>query len=339
MSTGVHGNDPVIKVRGLTKRFGDVAAVAGVNLSVREGEIFGLIGPDAAGKTTIMRMLCGIVPADEGSIHVAGQDVVRDPEAVKRRIGYLSQVFSLYGDLTVEENLDFCADLYLSPRSEVARYGRPAGRPYKAEMLRLGGLAPFKTRQAGHLSGGMQQKLALMCALIHRPQVLILDEPTTGVDPVSRREFWRILANLPAQGVTVLLSSPYMEEAARCHRLALIDRGHILATGTAAELQAAVRGSVVEVVTPEVRRASRALSAVPGVLNVTAFGDALHVQIEAARRGPPVEHEVERPPEVGERIASVLRESSVEFSAITVIEPSLEDAFLDLVGSGEAARD
>ncbi len=307
---------PAIQADDLRKRFGDVRAVDGVSLEVRAGEIFGLIGPDGAGKTTMMRMLCGVLRPDGGSATVAGRDVIRRPEDVKRRIGYLSQAFSLYGDLTVEENIDFCADLYLTPRGEVASQ--------KESMLALTDLARFRTRQARRLSGGMKQKLGLICALIHRPEALILDEPTTGVDPISRRDFWRILADLPAQGVTVILSSPYMEEAARCHRLALMHRGKLLATGAASELQERVHGAVIEVVTPEVRAARRVLGGCEGVLSLTPFGDALHVRIDPARTST-------------ERLEAALAGAGLPCLEAHPIEASLEDAFLELVGAEEGA--
>lgn len=300
-----------IEVSGLTKRFGPTTAVDRLDLRVRRGEIFGLIGADGAGKTTTMRMLCGILPPDGGRAQVAGCDVGRDPEAVKQRIGYLSQVFSLYADLTIDENIDFVGDLFLTPRAEAARA--------KEELLALTGLAPFRRRQAGRLSGGMKQKLALTCALIHRPQVLLLDEPTTGVDPVSRRDFWRIIGALPEQGVTVLLSSPYMDEASRCSRLALMSRGRVHAEGTVAEICARVPGAMLEVLTPETRRAAAVLVSIPGVRSVTPFGDTLHVRVETAETAP---------------IAAALVAAGVPIETVTEVPVSLEDAFVELVGEG-----
>ena len=300
---------PAIVTAGLTKTFGAVTAVEALDLSVEHGEIFGLIGPDGAGKTTTMRMLAGILPPDGGTATVAECDVVKDPEAVKQRIGYLSQVFSLYGDLTIEENVDFVADLFRTPRAEA--------KQVKERMLEMTGLAPFRSRQAGRLSGGMKQKLALTCALIHRPDVLLLDEPTTGVDPVSRREFWRILGDLPEQGVTVLLSSPYMDEASRCHRLAMLSRGKVLAVGTARELCDSVEGVVLEVLTPQARDAARALL-LPGVLGVTPFGDSLHVRMRES-------HGAE------ETVRKVLTNANVPFTEVAETVVSLEDAFIEIV--------
>lgn len=304
---------PAIEVRGLVKRFGPKTAVDGLDLVVAHGEICGLIGPDGAGKTTFMRLLSGILPADGGEAMVAGHDVLRDPEAVKKRIGYLSQVFSLYTDLTIDENLDFVADLYGTPRGEV--------KQLKESLLELTGLAEFRTRQAGRLSGGMKQKLGLSCALIHRPEVLLLDEPTTGVDPVARREFWRILWQLPGQGVTVLLTSPYMDEASRCSRVAMMHRGRKLADGSVRQLQEDVPGTLLEIVCARTHDAARAIRELDGVQSVTPFGDTLHARIE--------------PPANQERVTSALQAAGLSYETVQAIEPTLEDAFLALVGEAD----
>ena len=304
---------PALQVRGLIKRFRQKTAVDGLDLTVQQGEIFGLIGPDGAGKTTFMRLLAGILEADGGEAMVAGCDVLADPEAVKKRIGYLSQVFSLYTDLTIEENLDFVADLYGTPRNEV--------RELKEELLNLTGLAEFRKRQAGRLSGGMKQKLGLSCALIHRPEVLLLDEPTTGVDPVARREFWKILWQLPGQGVTVLLTSPYMDEASRCGRVAMIHHGRKLAEGTVHELQEQVPGTTLEIVCRRTHEAGQAAIKVDGVESATPFGDTLHVRLE--------------PPATADAVKSALRDAGVDWETVETIEPTLEDAFLALVGQDE----
>ena len=299
---------PAVEICGLTKRFGPVTAVEAVTLNVAAGEIFGLVGPDGAGKTTLMRMLAGIMTPSAGTAIIAGADVVTEPEEVKKRIGYLSQVFSLYTDLTISENLDFVTEIYGEDRQRAAEA--------KTGMLAMTGLAPFADRLAGRLSGGMKQKLGLMCALVHRPAVLLLDEPTTGVDPVSRRDFWRILADLPSQGVTVVLSSPYMDEAARCHRLALIDHGRILASGTTAEVTGQIDGVVVEVVTPSVRTALAALDGRPEIRSVTPFGDALHARVTA--------------PDPPAAVRAALEAAGVPFAGVETIETTLEDAFIDL---------
>ncbi|MCC7492119.1 MAG: ABC transporter ATP-binding protein [Fimbriimonadaceae bacterium] len=305
-----------VSIAGLRKRFGSHLAVDAVDLEVRRGEIYGLLGPDGAGKTTLLRMLAGILTPDGGAALVAGRDVVADPEGVKQRIGYLSQRFSLYGDLTINENLEFVASLYQTPRAEALRL--------REELLEMCGLAPFARRQAGRLSGGMKQKLALCCALIHRPEVLLLDEPTTGVDPVSRRDFHRILARLPDQGVTILLSSPYMDEASRCHRLALLAHGRVLASGTTAELAGGVSGVMLEVLTPAARAASQALASLPGHLSNTPFGDSLHVRLSDG--GDAVA-----------RLTAHLQAAGVALREVRTIEPALEDAFVALLQAEQPA--
>ncbi len=223
--------DDAITITGLRKTFNGLTAVDGIDLQVRRGEIFGLVGPDGAGKTTTMRLLAGLLDPDAGGARVAGFDVQRQTEAMKRQIGYMPQRFSLYGDLTVAENMRFFATIYQVPRAErLARQQR---------LLEFSRLEPFLKRQAQFLSGGMKQKLALACVLMHTPQVLFLDEPTTGVDPVSRRDFWKILYSLLQEGVTLFVSTPYMDEAERCTRVALMNRGRIIFCGTPARGEAA----------------------------------------------------------------------------------------------------
>lgn len=302
--------EPALRTDGLTRRFGQTVAVDGVSLEVPTGDIFGLIGPDGAGKTTFMRLISGVLIADSGSAIVAGHDVTKDPEAVKRHIGYLSQAFSLYADLSIEENIDFRGDLYLVPRDEV--------EALKTELLEMTDLLRFRRRLVGRLSGGMKQKVGLICALINRPKVLILDEPTTGVDPISRRDFWRIISQLPDQGVTVVLSSPYMDEAARCKHLVMIGRGRVLAEGTPPELRGRVRGRIVEVLAADVRAATRILSDLPCVHRITPFGDALHVQIEAG------DQEVAT-------VRDALGRIGIGDSAVHEVAPTLEDAFMDIL--------
>jgi ABC-2 type transport system ATP-binding protein len=211
---------PIIETRGLTRRFGELTAVDHVDLTVNRGEIFGLVGPDGAGKTTMLRMLCGLMDPTEGSAHVAGHDVARESRAVKDQIGYMAQRFGLYADLTVEENMVFYADLFGIVGAE-----REA---LKLQLLKMTRMEPFRARQAGRLSGGMKQKLALMCTLLHRPQILLLDEPTNGVDPLSRRDFWVILHQLLAGGITILMTTAYLDEAERCHRVGLMHRGKLI---------------------------------------------------------------------------------------------------------------
>ncbi len=212
--------EPIIETQGLTRRFGEITAVDHLNLSVSPGEIFGLVGPDGAGKTTTLRMLCGLVHPNEGSARIAGYDVLREPQHVKDKIGYMAQRFGLYMDLSIEENMDFYADLFGIIGSERVEF--------KTRLLRMTRMEPYRNRQAGRLSGGMKQKLALMCTLLHRPQILFLDEPTNGVDPVSRRDFWAILYELLKEGMTILMSTAYLDEAERCNRVGLMHRGKLM---------------------------------------------------------------------------------------------------------------
>jgi drug efflux transport system ATP-binding protein len=211
---------PIIEIRGLTKRFGGLVAVDHLDLTVERGEIFGLVGPDGAGKTTTLRMLCGLMDPSEGSARVAGHDVARESRAVKDQIGYMAQRFGLYQDLTVEENMVFYADLF--------GITGPERDHLTAQLLRMTRMEPFRQRQAGRLSGGMKQKLALMCTLLHHPQILFLDEPTNGVDPVSRRDFWAILYQLLQDGITIFMTTAYLDEAERCHRVGLLHKGKLI---------------------------------------------------------------------------------------------------------------
>jgi ABC-2 type transport system ATP-binding protein len=210
----------IIEINGLTRRFAALTAVDGLNLTVAEGEIFGLVGPDGAGKTTTLRMLCGLLDPTEGSASVAGHDVQREPQAVKDQIGYMAQRFGLYGDLTVQENMDFYADLFDITGERRVQLSE--------QLLRMTRMDPFRGRQASRLSGGMKQKLALMCTLLHRPRILFLDEPTNGVDPVSRRDFWAILYQLLKDGITVFMTTSYLDEAERCNRVGLMHKGKLI---------------------------------------------------------------------------------------------------------------
>jgi len=222
--------EPVILTTNLTRCFGDLIAVDRLNLSVDPGEIFGLVGPDGAGKTTTLRLLCGLMDPTEGSARVAGYDVTRDPQAVKDRIGYMAQRFGLYQDLTVQENMDFYADLF-------GIFGEKRVE-LEQRLLRMTRMEPFRDRRAGQLSGGMKQKLSLMCTLLHRPEILFLDEPTNGVDPVSRRDFWTILYQLLKDGITIFMTTAYLDEAERCNRVGLMYRGKLIRCDTPEALKA-----------------------------------------------------------------------------------------------------
>jgi ABC-2 type transport system ATP-binding protein len=230
--------EPIIETRGLTRRFGNLTAVDHLDLTVAAGEIFGLVGPDGAGKTTTLRLLCGLMNPSEGSALVAGHDVAREPQAVKDQIGYMAQRFGLYGDLTVQENMDFYADLFGIVGAQRTQLG--------AQLLRMTRMEPFRGRQASRLSGGMKQKLALMCTLLHRPRILFLDEPTNGVDPVSRRDFWAILYQLLKEGITILLTTAYLDEAERCNRVGLMHRGRLIRCDTPEILRQATGAANLE---------------------------------------------------------------------------------------------
>jgi ABC-2 type transport system ATP-binding protein len=296
-----------VAVEGLTKRFDSITAVDSLRFTVATGEVFGLVGPDGAGKTTAMRMLAGVMTPDAGSATVAGYDVVQDPEGVKNHISYMPQGFGLYEDLTVDENIRFYAELF--------GVGRAEREERAARLLTASGMTRFRDRPAGQLSGGMKKKLGLTCALIHTPRVLLLDEPTTGVDPVSRRDFWRILYALVAEGVTVVASTAYLDEAERCHRLALLHRGRLLLCDTPARLKAGMPGAVV-LVTSRVPDAVRdALRQAPGVTSLLVVGDGVHLVVDDAGR---------RVPELRAR----LEEAAVPFSDVAPVAPTFEDVFV-----------
>ena len=307
-----------VEAAGLVRRFGDLVAVDGLSFAVARGELFGLVGPDGAGKTTTLRMLAGVLRPSAGDATIGGTSVVAAPEAVKRHLAYMSQRFGLYADLTVRENLLFYADLYEVPRRELrARLDR---------LFAFSGLAPFQGRLAGQLSGGMKQKLGLSCALVHEPELLLLDEPTFGVDPVSRRELWRIVHERVAAGVTAVVSTAYLDEAERFDRVALIDRGRLLAVDTPAALQASLGDEVLEVRGVEPRRARAALAGEPLVRRATSYGDRLHVTV-----APPRERAVPK-------VAALLAGAGVEPEAIEPVPPSLEDVFIALVERHEERR-
>ena len=299
-----------VETRGLSKRFESVEAVRSLDLSVREGEMFCLVGPDGAGKTTTIRMLCGLLPPTAGQASVLGFDVVRQGGEIKNRIGYLSQKFSLYGDLTVDENIEFFAEIHL-----VRDFRRR-----REELLEFTRLAPFRGRLAERLSGGMRQKLALACTLVHTPRLIFLDEPTTGVDPVSRRDFWAILSALLREGTTIVMSTPYMDEAERASRVGLLAGGRLVAADTPAAVKRLMRGTVVEIVCPEIRRAFGILKALPGVREVQLFGDRLNAVVD-------------RPDDAVPRIEAALAEEGIAVLAERRLPPSLENVFISITES------
>jgi ABC-2 type transport system ATP-binding protein len=302
-----------IEVESLVKHYGDTLAVDDLSFYVDRGEIVGLIGPDGAGKTTTMRTLCGLIRPDRGATRVAGYDSAREPRGVKQHVGYMPQRFSLYPDLTVAENLQFFADLFNVTGDERTRL--------EERVMEFSRLGPFRSRRAAQLSGGMKQKLALSCTLIHTPQVLILDEPTTGVDPVSRREFWRILRDLAGNGLSLLVSTPYMDEATLCNRVVLMHRGRAIAQGTPDEVTARFPRSIVEIKGPALAKARSLLLAQRNLdIAVHRFGDTLHVVHDT---------------DVGaEAIAGRVADLDV---AVAAIPPSIEDTFVELMSGNVGA--
>ena len=298
-----------VRFADVTKRYGTMRALDAVSFGVSRGEMFGLIGPDGAGKTTAIRVACGLLRADAGAVQVLGRDPVAEHAAITAHVGYLSQRFSLYGDLTIDENIAFFAEIH-----GLRRYS-----PQRDRLLAMTQLSPFRTRRADRLSGGMKQKLALACTLIHEPDVLLLDEPTTGVDPVSRREFWKLLSEFLSAGLTIVMATPYLDEAERCRRVALLHEGRLIALDTPARLQASLRGTLIEVVAEGARPPVDLLSTVPGVEDVQLFGDRAHVRVHVAASA------------AVNAITDALVRAGMRPLSVRPIPPSLEDVFIDRV--------
>jgi ABC-2 type transport system ATP-binding protein len=299
-----------VELEGLTRRFGSLTAVDSLSFAVRHGELFGLVGPDGAGKTTMLRMLAGVLRPSAGDARLLGVSVARDPERVKHSIAYMSQRFGLYTDLTVAENLDFYADLYRVPREE---------RPARLERLyRFSALGPFRDRLAGQLSGGMKQKLALSCCLVHEPAILLLDEPTFGVDPISRRDLWLIVHEMVAHGTTVVVSTAYLDEAERFDRLAMLHRGRLVALDTAAALQQDFAAEMVALPVDRAREAKPVAERHPAVRRAALFGDRLHLTVAAAATDGPA-------------VAAALRAADFAVGEPRRIVPSLEDVFIERI--------
>ncbi|HEX9021436.1 MAG TPA: ABC transporter ATP-binding protein [Nitrospirota bacterium] len=295
-----------ISIEGLTKTFNGATAVNSLRFEVKKGELFGLVGPDGAGKTTTIRMLTGIMTPTAGNAWVAGHSIVTEPEPLKKKIGYMSQRFGLYEDLTVMENIHFYADLYEVPRRD---------RPARIErLLGFSNLTPFKDRLAGKLSGGMKQKLGLACSLIHTPEVLFLDEPTNGVDPVSRRDFWKILYELLKEGITILVSTAYLDEAERCARIGLMHRGSILMLEEPAVIKRSLPGGMIEAWSEDSRRAAEIAKAIEGVKSVNVYGNKLHIAV--ADRS------------MMDAVKEKLQAAGVSLRGAREISPSLEDVFI-----------
>jgi ABC-2 type transport system ATP-binding protein len=299
----------MISLQHLTKQFGETTAVNNLSFDVNAGQVFGLIGPDAAGKTTTLRVISTAMLPTSGRVTVGNLDVTRDAEAVKRLIGYMPQRFALYPDLTVIENLNFFADMYGSPHSD--RQERVA------RLLGFARLTEFKSRRAQNLSGGMQKKLALAATLMHRPKVLLLDEPTTGVDPVSRREFWELLTEVHLEGVTIVVSTPYLDEAERCTRVGLMYRGQLIACDAPDRLREGLGATVLEAQSAEAVNARKVIEASEGVLSASTHGDTIRVLVDHADREAAIQ--------------ATLAAEGVNVQNLRVVKPRLEDAFVMLV--------
>jgi ABC-2 type transport system ATP-binding protein len=307
---------PAISIRGLTRRFDDLVAVRDLSLDVASGELLGLVGPDGAGKTTTLRMLAGVLPPSEGDAVVLGQSIATRPEAMKSDIAYMSQRFGLYQDLTVRENIEFYADLYAVPRVDL---------PDRIERLyAFSRLGPFERRLAGDLSGGMKQKLGLCCALVHRPRLLLLDEPTFGVDPISRRDLWLIIHERIAGGTTAIVSTAYMEEAERCDRVAFLHEGRLVGLDEPRALQGSLGADVVELEVDRPRQALVQLARSPLVRSATPFGDSLRLVL---RRGAD-----------WSAVRAALEAAGLRIARADAARPSLEDVFVELVRRMDEVR-
>ncbi len=297
-----------ITISNLTKSFDDVIAVNGLDLSIERGEMFALVGPDGAGKTTTIRILCGIIPPDTGDVSVLGFNLLTERQQITKHIGYLSQHFSLYADLSIDENIEFFAEIhnvhnYKSRRNELLDYMR---------------LTPFRSRYAFQLSGGMKQKLSLACTLIHEPELIFLDEPTTGVDPVSRRDFWQILSDLLKSGITIVMTTPYLDEAERCNRVGLMNNGKIMVVDRPKKIKDIMRGSVVELICNDIRAAYKILKDEEQVQEVQIFGDRLNVIIDDYDIG-------------FSQIKNILKTNNIIIELSRVVSPSLENVFISLM--------
>jgi len=297
----------VINIKNIRKSFGNVEALKGISFDVKPGEMFGLVGPDGAGKTTTIRLLCGLLTPSDGSAELFGFNLSKDKIKIQKQIGYLSQKFSLYGDLTIDENIEFFADLH----------GVKDYHNRRNELLEFTRLTPFRNRLADNLSGGMKQKLALACTLIHKPKIIFLDEPTTGVDPVSRRDFWKILSNLQKDGVTIFMSTPYLDEAERCNRVALLNEGKIISCDTPKNIKASLNRQIIEVVCSPILAAYKELKE-NGGFEVQMFGDRIDVAVNNYETEFPV-------------IEKILAGADIQIIDHRIIPTSLENVFIHLI--------
>jgi len=306
----MRGKSEAIRTENLSRIFGTNTAVDRLNLTIEKGELFGLVGPDGAGKTTLLRLLTAILDPSSGNAWVGGRSILDEEEEIKERIGYMSQRFGLYEDLTVMENILFYADLYGVPKKE---------RPSRIErLLGFSNLTPFKDRRAGNLSGGMKQKLGLACTLVHTPEILFLDEPTNGVDPVSRRDFWRILYDLLREGITTIISTSYLDEAERCTRVALFDKGRLLLVEKPDAMRRSFPYPMLEIWCDDSRRAGEITKRLEGVKHVSVYGDRIHVSLDREERG--------------DAVVTALRNESIRVHDQRAAMPSIEDIFISTIG-------
>jgi ABC-2 type transport system ATP-binding protein len=303
-------NQPIIQIKNVTRTFKDVEAVSDLSVEIYPGELFGLVGPDGAGKTTTLRILAGLLSLSGGEGSVAGFNLQTESEKIKKKIGYMAQRFSLYAELSVVENLKFFADLYDVPRAHVASR--------MDKLLEFANLTGFRTRRADKLSGGMQKKLALACCLIHEPEILLLDEPTTGVDPVSRREFWNILSDLHLSGTTIVVSTPYMDEADRCSEVGLMYEGKLIRNAPPKEIRSSLNAEMI-VLVPETREGvEEILKSIQGVIEVQTYGDAYHILVDDAKSQIP-------------KIEQIFRKTKRSYRELRVSPPRMEEAFISLM--------
>jgi ABC-2 type transport system ATP-binding protein len=303
-------DEKFIQITDLTRKFKDTVALDAINLSIQEGELFGLVGPDGAGKTTLLRTLAGLLNITSGEVREAGFDLHKNSEGVKSKIGYMAQEFSLYGKLSVLENLQFFGEMYDVPA--LLQQERIPG------LLAFAQLSDFSDRRAAKLSGGMKKKLALACTLLHQPPILLLDEPTTGVDPVSRREFWSILNDLHLDGTTIIVSTPYMDEADRCSRVGLIYQGRIVECDSPERIREKVSGEFIKVITHDWQKSREVILQLTGVLEVQTYGEALHILVDSAAK------------HLG-RIQKALERNKIDITEIRIVKPRMEEAFISLI--------
>jgi len=297
----------VIKIEHLHKSYDDIKAVNGIDLNVNEGEMFGLVGPDGAGKTTTIRILCGLLKPDSGTVEVLGSELKKKKKEIQNQIGYLSQKFSLYGDLSIDENIEFFADIHNVKDFQNRR----------DELLSFTRLTPFRNRLAEKLSGGMKQKLALACSLIHKPKIIFLDEPTTGVDPVSRRDFWKILSDLQKEGITILMTTPYLDEAERCNSVALMNKGEIISVDTPQKIKSSINKQAIEIICNDIKKAYSVLKEKYDT-DVQIFGDRINLVVSNVEQA-------------FEELSLILNNNNIQLISHRIITPSLENVFIHLV--------